>query len=51
MFFAAAALAFGVTLVLSRRLLEPEAVSMEELLKELLIQSPQKFLMRFWPRN
>jgi MFS family permease len=50
-FFAATACAFGVTLVLSRRLLEPEAVSMEELLKELLIQSPQKFLLRFWPRN
>ena len=50
-FFAAAAVAFAVTLVLSRRLQEPEAVSMEELLKELLIQSPQKFLLRFWPRN
>ena len=50
-FFAAAALAFGVTLVLARRLQEPEAVSMEALLKELLIQSPQKFLLRFWPRN
>ena len=50
-FFAAAAGAFTVTLVLSRRLQEPEAVSMEELLKELLIESPQKFLLRFWPRN
>ena len=50
-FFAAAAVAFSVTLVLSRRLQEPEAVSMEAMLKELLIESPQKFLLRFWPRN
>lgn len=50
-FFAAAACAFGVTLVLARRLQEPEAASMEDLLRELLIQSPQKFLLRFWPRN
>ena len=50
-FFATSAVMFGVTLLLARRLQEPEAVSMEELLKELLVQSPQKFLLRFWPRN
>jgi MFS family permease len=50
-FFAAAAVAFAVTLMLARRLQEPEAASMEEMLKELLIQSPQKFLLRFWPRS
>jgi len=50
-FFAGAACVFGVTLILSRRLQEPEAVSMEALLKEFLIQSPQKFLLRFWPRS
>jgi len=50
-FFAVAGLAFTVALALSRRLEEPEAASMEKLLKELLIQSPQKFLLRFWPRN
>lgn len=50
-FFAAAAGASVVTLVLARRLQEPEAVSMEELLKEFLFQSPQKFLLRFWPRS
>lgn len=50
-FFAAATCTFVVTLALSRRLLEPEAVSTEELLRDLLIQSPQKFLMRFWPRD
>ena len=50
-FFAAAALVFVVALALSRRLQEPDAVSMEAMLKELLVESPQKFLLRFWPRN
>jgi MFS family permease len=50
-FFAAAALAFTATLALSRRLHEPEAASMEELLREILIQSPQRFWIRFWPRG
>jgi MFS family permease len=50
-FFAAAALAFLVTLALARRLHEPEAASMEELLREFLIQSPQRFWVRFWPRG
>src|SRR5262245_58544527 len=50
-FFAAAALACVITLVLARRLDEPEAASMEELLREILIQSPQRFWLRFWPRE
>ena len=50
-FFAAAAFAFAVALVLARRLHEPEAASMEELLREFLIQSPQRFWIRFWPRG
>jgi len=50
-FFAAAALAFAVALALSRRLHEPEAASMEDLLREILIQSPQRFWIRFWPRS
>jgi len=49
-FFAAVALAFVVALGLGRRLEEPAAVSMEELLKELLIESPQRIWVRFWPR-
>lgn len=49
-FFAAAALAYLATLFLARRLHEPEAASMEELLREILIQSPQRFWLRFWPR-
>ncbi|HOS75608.1 MAG TPA: MFS transporter [Verrucomicrobiota bacterium] len=50
-FFAAAALAFAITLALARRLHEPEAASMEDLLREILIESPQRFWIRFWPRG
>ena len=50
-FFAAVALVFLATLILSRRLEEPEAASMEELLKEILIQSPQRVWVRLWPRD
>ena len=50
-FFAAAALVYIVTLTLARRLDEPQAASMEELLREILVQSPQRFWFRFWPRG
>lgn len=50
-FFALAAVAFAVTFLLVRRLDEPKAASMEALLREILIQSPQKFWLRFWPRG
>jgi MFS family permease len=50
-FFAAAACSFVASLVLARRLHEPAAASMEDLMREILIQSPQRFWMRFWPRG
>jgi MFS family permease len=50
-FFAAAAAVYFATLWLIRRLDEPEAASMEELLREVLIQSPQRLLVRLWPRG
>jgi MFS family permease len=50
-FFGAAALAFVITCWLARRLDEPEAVSMEELLREILVQSPQRVWFRLWPRG
>ena len=50
-FFAAVALVYAVTLGFARRLQEPEAAGMEELLREILIQSPQRFWLRFWPRG
>jgi MFS family permease len=49
-FFAAAAVMFAATFALSRRLEEPKAASLEELLREILIESPQRFWLRFWPR-
>lgn len=51
LFFALAGAAFAVTFALARRLDEPKAASMEALLREILIQSPQKFWLRFWPRG
>jgi MFS family permease len=50
-FFAAAGLVYLVTLALARRLEEPAAASMEALLREVLIESPQRFWLRFWPRG
>jgi len=50
-FFAAVAFAFLLALALARRLEEPQAASMEELLREILFQSPQRFWLRFWPRG
>jgi MFS family permease len=50
-FFTAALLVFGVAMVLARLLDEPQAASMEELLREILIHSPQKFWLRLWPRG
>jgi MFS family permease len=50
-FFAAAAVVFLATLTQARRLEEPQAASFEELLREVLIHSPQRFWIRFWPRG
>lgn len=50
-FFAAASLVFGVTFLLGRKLEEPRAASMEALLREILVQSPQRLWFRFWPRS
>jgi len=50
-FFTAAALAFIITCIMARRLEEPEAASMEELIREILIQSPMRVWLRLWPRG
>lgn len=50
-FFGVAALVMLLSLVMARRLEEPTAASMEELLREILIQSPQRILVRLWPRE
>jgi len=50
-FFAAASMAFLAALFLARRLQEPEAASMEQLLREVLIQPSQRLWLRFGPRG
>jgi MFS family permease len=49
-FFAGAGLVMLIALALATRLEEPRAASMEQLLKEILIQSPQRVWVRLWPR-
>lgn len=49
-FFAGAAVAYGVLLGIVQHLDEPKAASMQALLREILIQSPQRFWLRFWTR-
>jgi MFS family permease len=50
-FFAAVAVVFLAAFALTRRLHEPTAARMDELLKEILIDSPLRFWFRFWPRG
>jgi MFS family permease len=50
-FFTAVAAVFGGALVLAVRLDEPTAASMEDLLREILIQTPQRAWVRLWPRE
>jgi len=50
-FFTAVCLVFLLTLVLCRRLEEAQAVTMEELWKDIVQQSPLRFWFRFWPRG
>jgi len=49
-FFLAVLVVFAVTLVLCRRLDEPKARDIDELLREIL-QSPQRLWLRLWPRG
>jgi len=49
-FFGAVVWVFLGALGLATRLEEPDAVSMEGLLREILIESPQRVWLRFWPR-
>ena len=50
-FFAGAGMVFLFAFFLSRRLSEPKAASMEALLRDILLQSPLRFWLRFWPRG
>ncbi|MBC8001955.1 MAG: hypothetical protein H7X97_05145, partial [Opitutaceae bacterium] len=51
LFFAAVLIVFLAALAMGRRLKEPEAASMEELLKDILRQSPLRSWFRFGPRS
>jgi MFS family permease len=50
-FFVAVAVVFAVTLALARKLEEPKAASLEALLREILVDAPQRVLVRLWPRE
>jgi MFS family permease len=50
-FFSAASFTFLITFSMARRLEEPEAAGMEQLLREILVDSPQRFLVRLWSRE
>jgi MFS family permease len=49
-FFALTALGFAGTFALCARLEEPKAASMETLLRDILIESPQRVWVRLWPK-
>jgi hypothetical protein len=50
-FFLAVAASFAVAVILSQRLIEPTSASIEALLRELFLHTPQRFWFRFWPRG
>ena len=50
-FFAAVGAVLVVALVLARRLEEPEAASLDKLLREILVDSPQRVLVRLWQKE
>ena len=51
LFFAATAIAFVGALVMAKKVEEPRARPLEVLLRELLIDSPQRAWIRIWPRG
>ena len=50
-FFAAVGAVFILALVFARRLDEPEAASLDKLLREILVDSPQRVLVRLWQKE
>ncbi|MBM3846133.1 MAG: MFS transporter [Verrucomicrobia bacterium] len=50
-FFAAAATTLLAAVFLCNRLEEPQTSSMQRLLKDVLIESPQRFVLRLWGRG
>lgn len=50
LFFTLSAAVFIAGIVAARKIDEPHAVTMDKLLRELLIESPQRVWIRLWPR-
>lgn len=50
-YFAGVALTMLAALILCARLHEPKAAPMNQLLRDILIDSPQRLWLRFWPRR
>ena len=50
-FFTLVLLVFVAALVLARSLHEPKAASLESLLTDIMIESPQRLWLRVWPRD
>ncbi|MGC8887308.1 MAG: MFS transporter [Verrucomicrobiia bacterium] len=50
-FFSAASAVLSASILLARRLPEPRAASMEELLRDLILHAPQRLWFRIWTRN
>jgi MFS family permease len=49
-FYLSCMVVFGVTTILMRRVDEPKAARVEELIREVLVNSPQRFWTRIFPR-
>jgi MFS family permease len=49
-FYLACLIIFAATVILMRRLDEPKAARVEELIREILVSSPQRFWSRLFPR-
>jgi hypothetical protein len=50
-FYLLVLLVFALALVLAGRLHEPKAASLESLLTDLMVESPQRLWLRLWTRE
>ncbi len=50
-FFALVMLVFILALICARKIHEPKAASLEALVSNIMIESPQRLWLRFWPRE
>jgi len=50
-FFTAASVVLLISMILARRVHEPKAASMDELIREIFLHAPQRIWIRIWTRN